>query len=384
MHNFKDYYDILQKLISFDTKSSVLPYEDRANCDLILYIKDFFDNLSFKTLLFKINARKYNLFVTNDFLNEGSILFSGHTDTVPFNKDAWDSDPLELTLKNKRLYGRGTTDMKGFLALVMYYCKHNKDNLPISFFCSADEETSMLGARHFIEQDFKQNIKLCVLGEPTENRPIIASKGYMEYVFKIKGKSCHSSDPSLGVNAIFYLPKVLEKLQKLALHYQNIKDDNFKINYPTLNVGVIKAGEKTNIVCDNCEVYFDIRPTVTYGINNIKKDLDSLLFSIKNEFVDDLVEFSLCPLYEGIDAFKLSDNNFVTKLENICRKKAITVNYATEASFLNTKYKTVILGPGSITNAHINNEYISIYSLIKYYKIVDNLVKNFKNEDCLC
>lgn len=88
MHNFKDYYDILQKLIAFDTKSSVLPYEDRANCDLILYIKDFFDNLSFKTLLFKINARKYNLFVTNDFLNEGSILFSGHTDTVPFNKEA--------------------------------------------------------------------------------------------------------------------------------------------------------------------------------------------------------------------------------------------------------------------------------------------------------
>ncbi|WP_303962305.1 acetylornithine deacetylase [Succinatimonas hippei] len=371
MFAFNDYFEILRRLVSFDTQSSDISVFDKSNKELIEYAANFLEDLGFKVELMPLPNGKYNLMAA---LNgkDGGVMLSSHTDTVPCDVKLWQSDPFELIQKGEKLYGLGACDMKGFAALSLYFAKsiaQRGSNKPLQVVLTADEETSMIGAQNFINsKDVAPD--LIIIGEPSSLHCISAHKGYMARKAVFKGKSCHSSDPSQGINAIKLASLFINELDLFERELKTYRDERFSVPYPTINIGALHGGDSINRVCAEAELLFDVRPTPFFEAKKIDKRLRSIIETINERFADAV---ALEILYPDIDVFDNKNRHILSIFEELLGEDSIGVNYCTEASLLKNLGSTVVFGPGNIANAHQIDEHIEIGEIEKCYYLLEKI-----------
>ena len=379
---------ILTDLIGFRTISG----ED--NSALINYCEEYLHNLgaiSFKT--FDGEKKRVNLFATLKAKKSNGtkpIILSGHTDTVPVSK-SWSTDPFQATIKNDKLYGRGSCDMKGFIACALAYAPiYSKLDLSrdIHFSFTFDEETACLGAPILIKELKKRNIKdgICIIGEPTKMKIIDAHKGCYEYTTYFEGLAGHSSAPHKGVSAVEFAARYANKLIELReeLKKRAPKDSIFDPPFSTLQVGGIFGGIAHNVIADKCHINWETRPVVKEDGVFLNNEIDkfaneTLLPEMKKVFSESNIKKEIIGEVTGFDRVKKSEAcELVSSLTGDNSREV--VSFGTEAGlFQEIGMSTVVCGPGSIEQAHKVDEFIELNELKKCLKFLDGL----KNQSIL-
>ena len=378
----KNAIDILKSLVGFDTTSS------KSNLDLIEFIESYLNNHKIKsTLVYDSSGKKANLFATIGSGNERGIMLSGHTDIVPITGQTWTDDPFHLTQKENKLYGRGTADMKGFLALILSRVpKMISANLskPIHLAFSYDEEIGCVGVHRLLDFINSNSIKpvFCIVGEPTSMEVVTGHKGKCAYQVVVKGLACHSGQAPFGVNAVDYAAKLISYIAEIAKE-KSIKgpfDYDYEVPYTTLHTGAISGGTILNIVPDSCQFEFEIRHLIE---DNPKELINKIKLYAKENLLPNMhkvssktdIHFKEKVTYPGLSIDENSEPvKYVKKLLNNEQHKKVI--FGTEGGLFQEKLNlpTVVCGPGSIDQAHKANEYISINQLEKGGKFLDDLI----------
>ncbi len=361
---FPETLKILSDLIKFQTVSGT------SNLKLIEYCEKKLDKLgaiSFKT--FHKSKQQANLFSTingKKKLDGGGIILSGHTDVVPASAKEWSSDPFVAREKDNKIYGRGSCDMKGFiacsLALAPFFASQNLKK-PIHFSFTYDEETACQGAPIMLEELKKRNVKcsICIVGEPTSMKAVQAHKGCYEYSTYFTGLAGHGSAPDKGVNAVEYASLYINKLMELReeLKKREPKNSVFTPPYSTLQIGGIRGGLARNVIADQCTVDWEMRPVIPEDGKNIKKEIIGEIIGFTKEEKSDAVNL-VCNL--------TGDNS------------RDVVSFGTEAGlFQELGISTVVCGPGSIEQAHTIDEYVSFNQLKLCLKMLIDLKEQITN-----
>jgi acetylornithine deacetylase len=327
-------------------------------------------------------ANKANLIATLGQGDKG-LVFAGHSDTVPYDENRWQHDPLSLIIEDNRAYGLGATDMKGFFPTVLAAIQPFLNTplaQPIIIIATADEETSMSGARALVNQQ-QPKAAYAVIGEPTSMKPIRLHKGIAMEAIRIEGKAGHSSNPALGNNALDVMHDVISELKlfrnELQQHYQHA---GFTIDVPTLNLGCIHGGDNPNRICGRCELEFDIRPLPGMSLDNLREDIDRRLMVIAAE---KNIIIKRNSLFSGVDAFEQDKNSPLIKtVEELTQQVSASVAFATEAPFMQALgMDAVVMGPGSIDQAHQANEYIDLSEIESAVDVLQGLIKKFCLKD---
>lgn len=375
---------LYNELIATPTISSVTNEKlDYSNKPLLDKLATWFSDLGFKVDLQPVpNTRnKYNLLATyshSEMEQCGGLLLSGHSDTVPFDEGQWHKDPFKLTEADNRLYGLGTADMKGFFAFILDALRDielTKLSKPLYVLATADEEITMAGAVFFAKNTQLQP-DCIIIGEPTSLIPIRAHKGFVSNVIKVIGRSGHSSDPEKGVNAIEVMHQVIAKLLQLKARLrEQYQNSSFAVPYPTMNLGVIHGGDAANRICGCCELVLDIRPLPEMDIYALYDLIKETLAPVMQQWPD---RISVAYEVEPIPGYECAaDNRALNMVEQLVNQSAQTVNYSTEAPYLNQLAPAIVLGPGSIEQAHQPDEFVSL-DFIKPTKVVlTNLINQF-------
>ena len=376
---------ILTDLIGFKTISG----ED--NSSLIDYCDDILKKLgatSFRT--YDDEEKRVNLFATLKTKNSNGkkpIILSGHTDVVPVSK-GWSTDPFIATVKGEKLYGRGSCDMKGFIACALAYAPiYSKSNLDrdIHFSFTFDEETACQGAPILIEELKKRKIKdgICIIGEPTNMKIIDAHKGCFEYTTYFKGLAGHSSAPHKGVSAVEYASRYVNKLIELRekLKERAPKDSIFDPPHSTLSIGGIFGGIAHNVIADKCHVNWETRPVVKEDAVYLNQELDKyanevLLPEMKKIFPNSSIEKDIIGEIVGFDREDKSEAcELISSLTGDNSRQV--VSFGTEAGlFQEIGISTVVCGPGSIEQAHKIDEFIVLDELKKCLNLLDGIKNN--------
>ena len=386
---FPETLKILSELIKFQTVSGT------SNVKLIEYCEKKLNKLgatSFKT--FDEARQRVNLFSTisgQQKLNGGGIILSGHTDVVPASAKEWSSDPFLAKEKDNKIYGRGSCDMKGFiacsLALAPYFASQNLKK-PIHFSFTYDEETACQGAPIMIKEIKKRNINcsICIVGEPTNMKAIQAHKGCYEYSTHFNGLAGHGSAPDKGVNAVEYATRFINKLMELRMELKKREPKNsvFTPPYTTLQIGRIKGGLARNVIADQCVVDWELRPVVPEDGEFVNKRMDAYVkdvllpemkkvypkADIKKEIIGEIIGFNK---EENSDAINLVCNLTGDNSRDV-------VSFGTEAGlFQEIGISTVVCGPGSIEQAHKIDEYVSFDQLKRCLKMLADLKDKISN-----
>ncbi|EFP97072.1 acetylornithine deacetylase [Vibrio caribbeanicus ATCC BAA-2122] len=359
MIQLPSFREVYQGLISTSSISSTDPHWDEGNADVIEKLATWLRDLHFDVELTQVEKGKFNL-IAKKGSGEGGLLLSGHSDTVPFDEGRWSYDPHTLTEVNHRFYGLGTADMKGFFAFIIEAVKQidwAQQTKPLYILATCDEETTMLGARHFTNNaPFKPDY--CIIGEPTSLIPVRGHKGHVANAIRVTGQSGHSSNPSLGVNAIEIMHEILAALMKLRDNLiKQYHHPGFAIPSPTMNLGHIHGGDSANRICGCCELHYDVRPLPGISLDGLNNMLRSALKELEAKWPN---RINITPLHEPIPGYECSkDHPFITSVESLCETPSETVNYCTEAPFLQELCPTLVLGPGSIDQAHQPDEYLA-------------------------
>ena len=370
---FEKSIKILKDLISFKTISG------ENNSSLINYCEDILTKCgasSFK--VFDDEKKRVNLFATLKAKKPNGkepIILSGHTDVVPVSK-GWSTDPFIAEIKDEKLYGRGSCDMKGFLACSLAFAEiFSKSNLSrdIHFSLTFDEETACIGAPLLIKELKKRKITngICIVGEPTEMKIIDSHKACYEYTTFFEGLAGHSSKPDEGVNAAEYASKYVNKLMSLRsdLINRKPKDSIFTPSYSTLSIGGIFGGIAHNVIADKCNVNWETRPVNKEdGIflnSEIDKYAEKLLSEMKKKYPDASIKKKI--IGEIIGFNRVNDSKaceFVSSITGDNSREV--VSFGTEAGlFQEIGISTVVCGPGSIEQAHKIDEFIELSEIKK-------------------
>lgn len=368
--------EMVEQLIATPSISSTLAQYDQTNLDVIHTLANWLEPLGFKVSICPLpdKPHKANLVAVRGKGDEGFVL-AGHTDTVPMDEDLWESNPFSMTEKDDRWYGLGSCDMKSFFALGIEAVRPLLDKEfvhPLIILATADEESSMSGARALSAAELC-SARFAMIGEPTGLKPVNQHKGIMMARARITGTSGHSSNPDLGNNALDGAELLINELaqyrNELKSEYSN---DDFTIAYPTLNLGCIHGGDNPNRICDHVELAFDVR--VLPGMNN-----DEVLKTIEQRLVQRLNQLDLrCDLqllHPAIPPFNNDQDELLKTMEQLSGQPAASVAFATEAPFLKELgMETIILGPGSIDQAHQPNEYLALNQLEPTIDIIRRLI----------
>ena len=373
---------ILTDLIGFRTISG------ENNSALIDYCENHLHRLgatSFKT--FDAEKKRVNLFATLKAKKTNGIkpiILSGHTDTVPVSK-SWSTDPFKATVKGDKLYGRGSCDMKGFIACTLafapIYAQTNL-NRDIHFCFTFDEETACLGAPILIEELKKRNIQdgICIIGEPTKMKIIDAHKGCYEYTTYFEGLAGHSSAPHKGVSAVEFAARYANKLIELReeLKKRAPKDSIFDPPFSTLQVGGIFGGIAHNVIADKCHINWETRPVIredgVFLNNEIDKYANEILLpEMKKVFSKSNIQKKIIGEVTGFDRVKKSEAcELVSSLTGDNSREV--VSFGTEAGlFQEIGISTVVCGPGSIEQAHKVDEFIELSELKKCLNFLNGI-----------
>ena len=352
------YLALLGDLVGFNTVSSALREADQPNVELIEYARRELEACGFEVQVHELSPHKRNLYAVRGG-GPGGLLLTGHSDTVPCRPRDWASDPFKLCVRDGQAYGLGACDMKGFLALMLYLARELRSRtLPrrLGLLITADEESSMDGARAFAAH-CPDRYALIVVGEPTQLQPLVAHKGYLCREFIFSGTSCHSSDPSRGLNAIDIAYEAIGGLRQLQTQLQEHGDDRFAVPYPTLNLGAIHGGDCANRLCDEVRLLFDVRPLGDMTAERINALLAELTARLEHLYPG---RIALREVYADIDCFSNDDAALVGRVEELLECPGICESYCTEAGFLQRLGGVVVYGPGSIRHAHMADERLDL------------------------
>ncbi len=370
---FEKSIKILKDLISFKTISG------ENNSSLINYCEDILSKCgasSFK--VFDEDKKRVNLFGTLKAKRPSGaepIILSGHTDVVPVSK-GWSTDPFIAEIKKDKLYGRGSCDMKGFLACSLAYAEiFSKSNLSrdIHFSLTFDEETACIGAPLLIKELKKREITngICIVGEPTKMKIIDSHKACYEYTTFFEGLAGHSSKPDEGVNAAEYASKYIGKLMLLRndLMDREPKNSIFNPPYSTLSIGGVFGGIAHNVIADKCQVNWETRPVNKEdGIflnSKIDEYANELLSEMQKKYPNALIKKKIIGEIIGFNRIKDSKAcEFVSSITGNNNREV--VSFGTEAGlFQEIGISTVVCGPGSIEQAHKIDEFIELSEIKK-------------------
>ena len=379
---YKNSVEILTDLISFKTISG----ED--NNSLINYCDEILKRngaTSFKT--FDQDKKRVNLFATLKAKKPNGkmpIILSGHTDVVPVSK-GWSSDPFKATIKGDKLYGRGSCDMKGFIACALAYApifaKSNLDR-DINFSFTFDEETASIGAPLLIKELKNRgfNKGICIVGEPTNMKIIDAHKGAYEYTTYFEGLAGHSSQPHKGVSAVEYAARYVNKLIDLRekLKDRKPKSSIFTPPYSTLSIGGIFGGIAHNVIADKCHVKWETRPIVKEDAIFLNNELDKyvnekLLPEMKKVYPESIIKKEIIGEIIGFDRDDNSEAcEFVSSITGDNSREVVA--FGTEAGlFQEIGISTSVCGPGSIEQAHKIDEFIELEEIKKCLKFLEGI-----------
>ena len=380
---FEKSIKILKDLISFKTISG------ENNSSLINYCEDILTKCgasSFK--VFDEEKKRVNLFATLKAKKPNgleSIILSGHTDVVPVSK-GWSTDPFVAEIKEDKLYGRGSCDMKGFLACSLAFAEiFSQSNLSrdIHFSLTFDEETACIGAPLLIEELKKRKITngICIVGEPTKMRIIDSHKACYEYTTFFEGLAGHSSKPDEGVNAAEYASKYVNKLMSLRNELMNREPKNsiFTPPYSTLSIGGIFGGIAHNVIADKCHVNWETRPINkedgVYLNDEIDKYATELLTEMKKKYPNSTIKKKIIGEIIGFNRVTNSKAcEFVSSITGDNEREV--VSFGTEAGlFQEIGISTVVCGPGSIEQAHKIDEFIELSEIKECLSFLEG-VKN--------
>ena len=379
---YKKSIKILTDLIGFKTVSG------QDNSELINYCEKILNDLEIETFkVFDQNKIRVNLFGTlkaKKINGKKPIILSGHTDVVPVSR-GWSSDPFTATIKDNKLYGRGSCDMKGFIACTLAYAKVFKEtNLDrdIHFCYTFDEETACIGAPLLIKELQKRNIKngICIIGEPTNMKIIDGHKGMNEYTIHFGGLAGHSSKPHKGVNAIEYASRYVNKLLEIRKELIKRAPENciFDPPHSTLSIGGISGGIAHNVIADKCEVEWETRPVNKSDADFVTNEIDKfvneeLLPNMKKVFPDSFIKKEIIGEVIGFEKLDESEAcEFVTSITGDNSREV--VSFGTEAGlFQEIGISTVVCGPGSIEQAHKIDEFIELNEIKKCLKFLDGV-----------
>lgn len=370
---------LMQQLIETPSVSCTNPSIDQSNRNVIDLLAQWLSDLGFRCEICPIplQPHKANLIAT---LGEGpgGLVLAGHTDTVPFDEELWQHNPLGMSEDNGRLYGLGTSDMKGFFPIAIEAAKKFLDTplkQPLIILATADEESSMAGAKALAEMG-RPVARHAIIGEPTGMRPIRMHKGMMMEAVRLQGKSGHSSNPDWGVNALDAMHAVMSELialrQELQRDYNN---SHFDVSFPTLNLGCIHGGDNPNRICGHTELQFDLRPLPGMSLDNLRETVERRLRAVADKHQ---VQFGMENLF-GIPAFETDASREIVKVaEKLTGHKAGSVCFGTEAPFLTEMgMDTIVLGPGDIDQAHQPDEYLSIDRIQPTISLLEEMIKRF-------
>lgn len=362
--------DLLERLVAFPTVSR------DSNLALIGFIRDYLAGHGVASELF-LNAEgtKANLFATLGPSDRGGVVLSGHTDVVPVDGQAWTRDPFRLSESEGRLYGRGTADMKGFIASVLAAVPAflaQPLRLPVHLALSYDEEVGCLGVRSLLDALAQRpnRPRLCLIGEPTELRPVLGHKGKLAMRCQVHGAACHSAYAPQGVNAIEYAARLIGHLGEIGeeLARPEHHDPRFDPPYSTVQTGLIEGGRALNIVPAECRFDFEVRALPGFDAQQVATRLDRYA---QAELVPRMqavqpgtgIRFEPLGSYPGLATDAASEAAELVALISGSRDFG-TVAFGTEGGlFHEAGIPTVVCGPGSMDQGHKPDEFVTLAQL---------------------
>jgi acetylornithine deacetylase len=370
--------EMIAQLIATPSVSCVHADMDMSNRAVIELVADWAQSLGFSIEIQDAAAGKHNLIARAGSGSDG-LVCSGHTDTVPCDPKLWSSDPFTAREADDRIYGLGSCDMKSFLALALEASsKVNLDRLkrPLTIVATADEESTMSGAR-LIANNGKKLGRYCVIGEPTGLKPIRQHKGNLTMSVEYLGQSGHASDPGLGNNALDGMHQFMTALYAYRDGIQQAySDPAFSIPTPTMNLGHIHGGDNSNRICGNCLLLIDIRFLPSMSFASLKADIEQIAAEVAEARG---LELRTQFFGDGMPAMNTDEASEIAQyLTHLTGKKAGAVGFGTEAPYYNSmQTETIVIGPGSIEQAHQPDEFLPLEHIDPTIKMLDQLIERF-------
>lgn len=371
--------ELMARLVAFDTTSH------KTNLPLVRFVEDYLAQHGVASYLVPSqDSQKASLFATIGPAGVSGIGLSGHTDVVPVDGQTWDSDPFTVVERDGRYFGRGTSDMKGFLACVLAAVpdfKRRALKVPVHIVFSYDEEIGCIGVRPLISElgARLQRPRVVIVGEPTSMAVVDAHKGPVRWHVEVKGEAAHSSMAHLGVNAITYAGRLLGELERIEAELKARPPvERFEPPYPTLQVTMIEGGTASNIIPVSCSIGFEVRALPGLDTAAIEQRLRAFaerhcLPEMQRTSADASITIQQTNCVPPFSAQNQSEA-VALALNLAGQNETHAVSYATEAGlFQDAQAPSVVCGPGSIAQAHTANEWIAKSELDKCMIFLDRL-----------
>jgi acetylornithine deacetylase len=375
-----DSVEMVRRLVGFDTTSR------GSNLALIEFVRSYLDSHGVPSeLVFDETGNKANLYAKLGPAGSGGIMLSGHTDVVPVDGQDWHSDPFTLLAKDGKLFGRGTADMKSFIAVVLALLPQlagRSLRIPLHLALSYDEEVGCRGARRLIAAiaERPDRPRLCIVGEPTMMQPVTGHKGKRSFRCRVHGFECHSALAHLGVNAIEAAAELVALLKAMARRRRDAGpfDPEYTPPYTTIQTGVIHGGTALNIVPKDCSFDFEFRllpgEDPDAGISELRTFAENrLLPEMQAIRAEAAIEFEELSAFPGLDT---ADDAEITRLVAALTGANGTakVSFGTEGGlFQQAGIPTVVCGPGSIEQAHKPDEFIDLDQIAQCERFITRI-----------
>lgn len=377
-----DVLAMIERLVAFPTVSR------DSNLGLIEWCRDYLAGMGVKSrLTYDVTGKKANLFATLGEGRKPGLILSGHTDVVPVDGQSWDSDPFKALIRDGKMFGRGSADMKGFigtaLALAPKFLAADMDS-PLHFALSYDEEVGCLGVRGLIADLAQTGLKTagCIVGEPTMMQPIIAHKGTHRFRCCITGREAHSSYTTQGVNSIEYAARIIVYIRQMAdrLAQLETRDYAFTVPFTTLQTGTIRGGLASNIVPKECEFAFEARTMPGVAAEKLYQEIQdfaaTLLPEMRRVEPNAAIDFEWVASAPGLN---MQESDAIVQLASALSRNRPdgAVSYGTEAGlFQQAGIPSVICGPGNIEQAHRPNEFVTLAQLAQCEAFMLRLIQD--------
>jgi acetylornithine deacetylase len=368
-----DYQSVLEKLVAFPTVSA------QSNLELIDYIETFLRGHGYRTeRRYNEDGSKANLLARMGPETSGGIALAGHTDVVPVSGQSWQTDPFELSETDGHFFGRGTSDMKGFIALALVAASSivsGKMKRPLILIFTYDEEVGCYGAQALQDElsGLGDKPRFVLIGEPTGMQLVTAHKGIQNITTRVHGKPAHSSRPDLGASAIGFAARFVAGIEDVL---PQEADAAFDPPTATFNIGTIRGGEAVNIIPEWCELRWEFRHLPSQDPATIHKGLARLIDDLRATMPGITAETRVVAGVPGLEAG--ANRDIVSELRRFIQppEPVVTaVPFVTEGGlFQQAGIPAVICGPGQLEQAHQPDERVSVKALNDYGRFLTQVV----------
>ncbi len=369
---------LLDRLIAFPTVSH------QSNMAMIDFIRDTLDACGIDCQIITDDAGgKANLYATIGPRDRPGVMLSGHTDVVPVKDQAWTRDPFTMSETDSLLYGRGTTDMKGFIACALAAAVRASDmdlKTPLHLAFSYDEEIGCVGVRRLIDvmENAPVRPRFCLIGEPTLLQVATAHKGKVAARANCRGVECHSAMAPMGVNAIHLAADLIAEIRAMQADIEKAgaRDGDYDIPYTTLHAGIIKGGTALNIVPNLCTLDFEIRNLAADDPEALMDDIVGRAGRLVENIEGAAIEFETIHRYPGLNT--PPDSEVVGFVKSLTGANSTTkLSFGTEGGLFDARLgiPTVVCGPGSMAQGHKPDEFIARSEMDACDRMLDTLLE---------